>query len=416
MIGHAEVKKVLSCLSSVLLLSLFFIGISGVGAKGKTNLLVMQGTWWKDQVPILKEKYEQTHPDVNLDFRLMGYQGMREQQVLNLMLGKAADVFCIQNEMWVPGFVDKDLIAPWDEYVGPDKPIRPEWFMPKILEKHYMEGHQWSIPFRVNPDTLFYNNNMFREAGLNPDVGPSNFKEMKKYARFLTNPEKDIYGFVWEAASGGFEYLVLEFLGTFGAGFYNEEGTKATINSPSAIEAVDFMASFVREGLVPQSSMGFTDNQSERFFGLRKAAMLVTGYGSQWVIDDVWPDLDFSKDIGTSVIDYGYVNSMSLAMPKNPKLPEESARFVGWFIENLPELTIRIPCTKRMGEWANKPRAIPFLRQGMEGAKKILNLIPETTEIQTIVTKQIQRVCVGEATAKEAMDIAAKEINKILSE
>ena len=61
MIGHTEVKKVLSCLGSVLLLSSFFIGIgiSGVGAKDKTTLTVMLGTWWKDQAPIVEEKYEQ---------------------------------------------------------------------------------------------------------------------------------------------------------------------------------------------------------------------------------------------------------------------------------------------------------------------------------------------------------------------
>jgi len=413
MTKYAKVKRILSSLLSISLLSLFFISVNGVGVESKTTLSVMMGNWWRDQGRIIKEKYEQTHPDIELTFRFLGFAGMREKLIAELIAHRAADVSWAGG--WAPGFAGKDLIAPWDEYVGPDKAIKPEWFVPQALEQYYLNGHQWSIPFRAGADVLLCNRNMFEEAGLDPDVYPTNVKELKEYARLLTNSEKNVYGFVWEAACPDhFDYVIQKFLWNFGADLINKEGTEATINSPSAVEAIDFLASFLREGLIPKASMGYTDNGSYRFFAARKAAMVLSCDGGMRTIEEVWPDINWSEDIGGGIMEHPVVYLTGLIMPKNPEHPEESARFVGWFIENLPELTIRVPCTVRKGDWINRPQWKWWVEQVSVAKEKRL-LIPQIDEIRRVVRKQTQRACLGEATVKEAMNIAAAEINKVLS-
>lgn len=398
----------------LLIVSLSFLFVSATGAK--TTITVMNGSWWQDQAPIIKQQYEQLHPDVEIEFVLMGMQDMWNKLLLQLLAHNAPDLFR-ESTSWVPALQSKGFLAPWDEYVGPDKLIKPEWFASQVLETYHFKGNQWAIPYRVDTcSLLIYNRNMFKEAGLDPDIGPANLKEVKEYAQGLTNTDKGIYGFVWEGASSTyFEYLLQQALWNFGTDIVNKEATKATINNPSAVEAVKFLVSFLEEGLVPQATMAFQDNQGTRFFGVQKAAMFLCGSGMQFTVDEAWPDVRWGEDVGIALMEHPVVGSNTYAMQRDPDHPEESAKFIAWWNENLPELTIRMPASARGGDWVERnPRFKPWVEQ-VALAKESTILFPEIREVHAIAKKQIEIAIVGEATVQEAMDEAAKQIDKALS-
>ena len=61
------------------------------------------------------------------------------------------------------------------------------------------EGALWSVPFQRSTPVLYYNKDLFREAGLDPEVAPRNETELIEFAKTLTTPDR--WG-VWVPSDG----------------------------------------------------------------------------------------------------------------------------------------------------------------------------------------------------------------------
>ena len=54
------------------------------------------------------------------------------------------------------------------------------------MENSQTGGKTWGIPFQRSTIVLYYNKEAFKEAGLDPNRPPANWKEMAEYAQKLT--------------------------------------------------------------------------------------------------------------------------------------------------------------------------------------------------------------------------------------
>ena len=77
-----------------------------------------------------------------------------------------------------------------------------------VKGKQYMRGafdtnivnikgkvHLYGLPFQTTCLALFWNRNLYREAGLNPDSPPKTWDEFVQYAQALTDIKKKRYAF-----------------------------------------------------------------------------------------------------------------------------------------------------------------------------------------------------------------------------
>ena len=65
--------------------------------------------------------------------------------------------------------------------------------MENVLNYYTIDGQLYSMPFNTSNAVLYYNKDMFREAGLDPDKPPATFSEFREYAKKMTKDGK--YGF-----------------------------------------------------------------------------------------------------------------------------------------------------------------------------------------------------------------------------
>ena len=96
------------------------------------------------------------------------------------------------------------------------------------MENSQTGGKTWGIPFQRSTIVLYYNKEMFKEAGLDPNQPPANWKEMLEYAQKLT--KRDASGKVtqWgvQIPSSGFPYWLFQALAIEnGANLMNAAGT-----------------------------------------------------------------------------------------------------------------------------------------------------------------------------------------------
>ncbi len=164
------------------------------------------------------------------------YSGTYQESIVKVLTAhKAGDPpvlsVLLSTDMFT--LIDEGAILPWDGLLSSaDDKAWLKSFYPAFMQNSQTGGKTWGIPFQRSTIVLYWNKEAFKEAGLNPDKAPENWKEMLQYAQKLT--KKDAAGNVtqWgvQVPSSGFPYWLFQgFTTPNGALLMNAEGDKTRI-------------------------------------------------------------------------------------------------------------------------------------------------------------------------------------------
>jgi sn-glycerol 3-phosphate transport system substrate-binding protein len=179
--------------------------------------------------------------------------------------------------------IDEDAIVPFDELVKTaDDQAWLKSFYPGFMENSQTGGKTWGIPFQRSTVVLYYNKDAFKEAGLDPNKPPANWKEMTEYAQKLT--KRDASGKVtqWgvQIPSSGFPYWLFQGLAIEnGVNLMNAAGTETYYDKPEVIEALQFWVDLVNKYKVHPEGIVEWGTTPKDFFE-RKVAMVWTTTGN----------------------------------------------------------------------------------------------------------------------------------------
>src|SRR4051812_7780484 len=132
--------------------------------------------------------------------------------------------------------IDEDAIVPFDPLIKTaDDKTWLKSFYPAFMENSQTGGKTWGIPFQRSTIVLYYNKEMFKDAGLDPNKPPATWDEMREYAQKLT--KRDASGKVtqWgvQIPSSGFPYWLFQGLAIdAGANLRNQAGTETYYDEP----------------------------------------------------------------------------------------------------------------------------------------------------------------------------------------
>ncbi len=96
--------------------------------------------------------------------------------------GKAPDMAVLLS---VDLFQIKDSIISLDEMIANDSEAQEmmDDFFPGFMLNSEAEGKTWSVPFQRSTVLLYYNKDMFKEAGLDPEQAPTTWDEVVDYGK-----------------------------------------------------------------------------------------------------------------------------------------------------------------------------------------------------------------------------------------
>jgi sn-glycerol 3-phosphate transport system substrate-binding protein len=171
--------------------------------------------------------------------------------------------------------IDEDAIVPFE---GFDTRV----FYPAFMANSQTGGKTWGIPFQRSTIVLYWNKELFKEAGLDPNRAPENWKEMLEYARKLT--KRDASGNVtqWgvQIPSSGFPYWLFQGLTTpNGVELMNAAGTETYFDKPAVVEALQYWVDLGRKHKVMPEGVIEWGTTPKDFFE-RKIAMMWTTTGN----------------------------------------------------------------------------------------------------------------------------------------
>lgn len=179
--------------------------------------------------------------------------------------------------------IDEDAIVPIDGLASSADDRK--WlggFYDSFMMNSRTGGKTWGVPFQRSTIVLYWNKELFKEAGLDPDKGPANWDQMVEYAKKLTKTDASGNVTQWgvKIPSSGFPYWLFQGLTTpNGALLMNEAGTETYFDKPEVIEALQYWVDLSAKHKVMPGGVIEWGTTPKDFFE-KKAAMIWTTTGN----------------------------------------------------------------------------------------------------------------------------------------
>ncbi|MFV0384071.1 ABC transporter substrate-binding protein [Paracoccus sp. (in: a-proteobacteria)] len=156
------------------------------------------------------------------------------------------------------------------------------------------EDRIYALPFSAEASVLMWNKKLFAEAGLDPEKAPATWAEIRAAAEAVAAIGADTYGFYFSGNCGGCNiFTFAPLIWASGGDIFEDEGRKATMDSPVMRDAIELYRGMALDGLVPAGSQ--TDSGANFFaaFANGNIGLASSGAFAIGALNNQYPDLDY---------------------------------------------------------------------------------------------------------------------------
>ncbi len=379
-----------------------------------------------------KAELQQRHPELKITFveEGFGWADMRTKFLTSAAGGTPPDVM-MTDIIWLGEFVENGLLLDvtdraeqWEEW---------DDVVPSYREATRWNGRVYGTWLNTDVRVLVYSKDLFKAAGLDPDKPPATWDELNDMALKLTKAP-EYYGFGFPATLE--DEAAMKFyinLYSNGGQILTDDNKRAAFNSPEGVAALEALVELVKIGATPTSIVSgkAADIDNSLFQGKFAMASMTKAFG---LARDVIPGLteeDYMNRFGVAPIPHapdGQPSTMSggylLTVPAgsgNADLAWELITLAAGAEQQFAYTAARgyVPTfTSLMARGEDYAAVDPYFSVILAQLPyaHFRPGIPTWTEVSAEVQNAIQTCVLGRATPQEALDLAAVNVNKILSE
>jgi multiple sugar transport system substrate-binding protein len=358
------------------------------------------------------DKFNQSQDRIKIEAKFIPFAEFKRQLSVAIAGGTPPDCALVDNPDFAAyiamgAFEALDSrIAKW-EYKEKD-------FYPGPWASARWEGKQYGIPFETNTLVLFYNVDLFRKAGLDPDKPPKTWQQLTDYAAKLTRP--GVFGLsICAVASEEGTFQWLPFLQQNGGDIFH-------LDSPAAAQALQLWVDWMRKGYVSKEIVNMDQWSGVRpQFQNEQAAMMINGPWCIKPIRDEVPNLNWRvATLPSSKKQASAMGGVDFGIIKGAKNGDAAWEFIKWLYkpDNIAEFWQKfgsLPIMPKVADsapyWKGDPVFDVLLEQMKYAAPRGPH--PKWPQISTAIFTAIQEALTGVKTAQKALQDAAKRIKEI---
>lgn len=417
-------------LTGLMALSLFAGGQQGgepVQAEGPVTLTFaswsIQEKGAQDYFNELKADFEAANPDIKIEFSGYPYGELKKQVLIMANAGEAPDIIqCARS--WYPSFVSGGYVAELEALLGSDymNDVYPE-----LLADMEVDGGVYGIPWKASPFVLFYNKELFKQAGLDPEKAPATYEEAMEMAAKLSQLKdadgNSVYGLGQTTGavpvSGG---AVLSMFFSHGGGIVDASGNVDVINEGN-IAALEALAEMHANGFNPE---GAKLKDLRNLFAIGRLGMY---FDQLWGMTGAYainPDLRSAVGVTNPLSGNGAPAGSTLEahlilISEDSPNKAAAAEFIKFatspaqmakYYSITPFLLPRASQVAAAPEYKTDPGIVPVL--GYAETIRAVEKHPEMENVFLALTTAAQAVTVGGQTAGEALMNLEKELTSLL--
>lgn len=359
--------------------------------------------------------FEAAHPDIKVKSVPFPYDEFRQTMLTSLAGGEGPDLARL-DIIWSPEFAKLGVLEALDE-IMPDFQDLADRVFPGPLSTNLYEGHYYGLPLDTNTRIFWWNATLYEAAGI--EGPPATIDDLKAQCE----PIKALGGDKYVFSDGGtYGWAVLPWVWSFGGSITDPEITIASgyVNGEATVAAYEFLAEMVNSGCFSPSFLG-GGLGTEGFFTDVFASVLE---GPWWfpLAEAQYPDFE----IHTALMPAGSGGSISVVGGENIALfkgaeTEAALEFLRFTqseeyqlkMSEVGQLTV-LTALIETDYFQNHPYYGTFLEQLETAQARTPH--PAWTQMEEVLTEAGQLILRGEASAQEALDFAAEEIDALLAQ
>ncbi len=257
----------------------------------------------------------------------------------------------------VPDILDLDLVlAPKFIDLGAISDITDQVaaaglndFNPKFLDLGVKEDRTYMIPFSADVSALFYNKDIFKQAGLDPENPPKSWADFEAAmhkiadAKLTAADGSPIYGFGAASDPGAKMFCDIPFAWTNGGNWLNPAG-EVILDSAETKQAIAWLANIeMTEGLAPPNPAAYTwDNKMNDLLAGRVAVVCTGSYAINEIKTKA-PDTDYGVMLFPSPNGdnpSSFIGGDMIGIPVQGKHPAEAWDFIQFALSSNVQVDI----------------------------------------------------------------------------
>lgn len=397
------------------------------------------GAVGRDNFPELARRFRAVRPDVEVEIT---FQGAYDEALTKLLLGvRTKQVPTIANvyEIGMRRMIDTGGFVPIQEFIDAER-FNIYDFESSLVRYFRIGGKLHTMPFNNTTPVIFYNKDLFRRAGLDPERPPTTFEGWREAARRITQKDATgrttVFGFGNYYFGWYFEQLLAKQNALFANNGNGRQklATEAVFNSPEGVRILQWLADMHSDGSYFNAGRSGGDLRRELIAG-RLGFRIGSAGGLAFTIREIagrWelgtaplPIPQGSKSGGTPI------GGASLWIMKDRPAEEQKA---AWdFIKFITAPEQQAYWHMNVGDYAVTPAAysipevvmfhshypqyLTAVKQLRESAitnaasGAVLGVFPEARKE---IEEAMEAVLLGRATPKQTLDKAAAEVTKAI--
>ncbi len=333
--------------------------------------------------------------------------------------------------LWLRGWINEGYLqdlSPFLDKAG-GKQYLGQFY--DTLVKLGSDGNKvYAIPAFAGGYIIYYNTEMYKDAGLDPNKPPANWDEFLTYAKKLTKKDASGNTVQWGWGIHGQNIPAdvsrfMQWMYSNGAEPLSPDGKTALLDQPKAIETLRFWSElYTKHGVVPPGAVQAGPGEVRSMFAQKKIAMLL---GIIWGLDQVFAENPSLRPI-TAIAPFPkqVANAPSLfqavynVMSANSKHPEEAWKLLEYF--GRPESGLALYKATRYGPV--RPAIFDRAEVKADAYAQVLAKVnqqlkpppihPQWERISKVIGDAMQRALTNARTPEAAFKEANAQVNQIL--
>jgi multiple sugar transport system substrate-binding protein len=246
-------------------------------------------------LPDLVQQFNCENPGINLELTLIPDPQVFQKYSTAAASGSGPDIVAVAIDQ-LPQY----LSSGWLQDITADVNALPykDTLSPAHLSQGTVDGKNYNVPLTADVSLLYWNKDLFQQAGLDPEKAPATWDEIRSDAQAVRRLGGDDYGYFFSGGCAGcLGFTMVPFTWANGGDIFKEDDAGnvqvALSPNPELQSTLEFYRQLWQDGVVPDTAK--TENGSDQFsaFFSGKIGMFVQGtYPFSQLIEN-YPDINF---------------------------------------------------------------------------------------------------------------------------
>ena len=360
------------------------------------------------------KEFDEMDNGISIDYRALQFDEIVNETLRAFATGNAPDIVSLDNPDFAL-FSSRGAFLDITEMVEQSNIINADVYFEGPLNSVTWDGKLYGVPKYTDTIGVFYNKDMFAEAGITEP--PVTWAQYEDYASKLAKPDAGIYGATFSARGneeGTFQFLPL---------IQMSGGSYEDVNTEGAREALSMMKRMIDNKWASSDVLSYGQWDSTGTFNSGNAAMAISG---PWEIDRMVEDADFEWGVTLlPVFDEGGERSsalggFNLGILSTTEHPEEAFKVLEYMVSQddrlFPDfgyLPTRSDIELPASGIAEKDAALAVFQDQLQYAQP-RGPHPEWQKISKAIYDAMQSALTGQTSPDQALQQAQSTIDKIV--